>query len=260
MDLITSISILDIVAGTSLAILLAPFLKMLWFTWSSNPLVQSAVNTTLVFLENTKEVWKPVVNATALVLKPIASFALAILKPLGPLALVVVQTIAKALAIALITTIDMVVSIYRIIHRYGGSITNATEAFFQATKDFAISLGTVLRGLTTMMVYAVHALSFAIRSVESVGSVVYRVLFQSHMLTLDDLYSISIPLLVIGSLVVYSMWKKSRKQMAIMKKNEDIQYPRRSSRLARKRAMLCSEDFSSALTLRKETPTTAPNL
>ena len=259
MDLITSISVLDILAGTSLAIMLAPLVKMLWLSWSANPTVQAVVNTTLVFLNNTKEVWQPVVHATALVVKPIVSFALAFVQPLGPLAVVVVKAIGKALVLFLLTTAHTIVTIYKGIQQYGGSVVNATESFFQATKDFAVSLGTVLRGVSMFVVNAVHALSFVFRSVESVASVFYRALFQSHTLTWDDLYSMFIPFLVVGSIVLFMKWKKSGKPKA-EKKEEEIEFPRRSSRLARKRAMLCSEDLSSTLTLRKETPTTAPNL
>ena len=261
MDLITGITITDLIAGVSLSMMigvlgtaLAANLQHLWSSWNSNPIVQSIVNTTLVVLETTEVVWKPVVNTSLVLVKPIVSFALQVLKPLGPLAVILADNLVKALVILGFMITNAVIIVSRTIHSFvsflqsaGLNVTSALQTFAHGTKEFASAISKIVYWAGYFLYEVVYSVSYLIDSCEQVGLFLYRIFFESHKVTWNDVYNISIPFFVVAALVSIVVWRATkgfRKPYAPEKKNDEECYmPRRSSRIARKRAMLLCSDF-----------------
>lgn len=124
---------------------------------------------------------------------------------------------------------------------------NMTSSFLVATKDFAVSLGTVTKALASLFVNAVHAFSYVVKSFEDVNVFLYRALFESHTVSWNDIYNISVPFLVVLSILGYLTYKANRlfSFSSSTKTDEEPFIPRRSSRLAKKRAMLHSDHLGS---------------
>jgi hypothetical protein len=255
MDLIAIPTLTDLVAGVSLSMmigvlgtaLMANF-QPLWALWSAHHLVQTFVNTTLVVLQNTEVVWKPVVNASLVVLKPIVAFALDVLKPFGPLALSIANSLVKSIVILGITTARIVLSFVRYLQSAGINVTLAMQSFAQGTKDFAVSVGKIVQWLGFFVHQAVQGVSFFLESCEQVGQFLHRVLHETNTITWDDVYNISIPFFVVATVVGFFVWRAtSGNPSSPYKKSDDACImPRRSSRIARKRAMMLCSDASFA--------------
>ncbi len=255
MDLITTFQVMNLVAGVSLAWLVGTLSLTLVKMFSASPLAQSILNTTLVVLETTEVVWRPIVNASLIVLKPF-----------GPLALVLADSIVKAMvifgyitAMVIVEFIQMFRQCIRILQSAGMSVSTAVQNAYEVTKDFAFSLATLAKAFTYLTIRLVNTASYIVTSFEKVGDFLYTLVFEAHKVTWDDVYSISLPFLVVASIVGYVAWRSSsscRRANVCEKKCEDIAVPRRSSRLARKRAMLLSSDVSPILASCKATPRT----
>jgi hypothetical protein len=264
MDLIAAVTVTDLIAGVSLsmmvgvigAALVANF-QPLWSLWVSNPLVQTVVNTTLVVLQNTELVWKPVLNASLVIIKPIAAFALQVLKPFGPLALVLADNVVKGMVILGFMTTRLVLSTVRTIHSFvtymqslGVNATHAIQSFVQGTTILAVSLVKIIHWVGYVLFQLVHGVSFLLESCEQVGTFLHRVVFESHKVTWNDVYNISIPFVVVAAMMGLIVWRSGalqRKPQALNKKIDDeCNMPRRSSRIARKRAMMLCSDSSFA--------------
>jgi hypothetical protein len=260
MDLIAAVTVTDLIAGVSLsmmvgvigAALVANF-QPLWSLWVSNPLVQTVVNTTLVVLQNTELVWKPVLNASLVVIKPIIAFALMILKPFGPLALVLADNLVRGMVIVGFITARLVLSTVRTIHSFitymqslGVNATVAIQSFVQGTTILAVSLAKIVHWVGYVLYEVVYGVGFLLESWEQVGTFLHRVIFEGHKITWNDVYNMSIPFAVVAAMMGLIAWRSGvmrRKPQALNKKIDDeCIMPRRSSRIARKRAMmLCSD-------------------
>jgi hypothetical protein len=270
MDLISTITVTDIVLGTSLLMVLGTFgsnialsLQAFWQTLLLNPAVGTLVNSTLVLLKNTEVVWRPVLETSLVVLKPIAAFALAVLRPFGPYGLVVLETVARSLILLTCGTAYLVLQTISFVQSAATNVTVAVDSLVTGAKDFVVSLATVLKGLGQVLLSFLHTTSFIVKSFESVATFGYRILFETSQVTWEDLYSVSIPLCVVASIVGYILWRSSRacfgvKSSAAETKCDVEDYlPRRSSRIARKRAMMfCSDSSGTSL----ESPASPPNL
>ena len=258
MDLIATVTVTDLIAGVSLsmmigvlgAALVANF-QPLWALWISNPIVQTVVNTTLVVLENTEVVWKPLLNASLVVIKPMAAFALMVLKPFGPMALVLADNVVKGMVILGFMTVHAVILVAQTVKTFvnfvqsaGLNLTSAVQAFAEGTKDFAVSLATVAKAFGKVLVSLIHMTSTIVSSFEQVGSFLYQFFFAPHSISWNDLVNIAIPFTVVVGIVGLVFWRSCKRNVyAPHKKNDDeCIMPRRSSRIARKRAMmLCSD-------------------
>lgn len=260
MDLITGITITDLIAGISLSMMvgvvgtaLVANFQQLWLLWSSNPIVQTVVNTTLVVLENTEVVWKPVVNASLVVLKPIAAFALMVLKPFGPLVLVLADNLVRGMVIVGFMTAHIVLYTVRMVHSFmiymqsvGMNATYAVQSFVQGTTSLAVALAKIVNWIGFIVYEVVYGAGFLLDSCEQVGTFLRRMLFEGHKITWNDLYNISIPFVVVATMVGIVLWRsgifQGKPQAPNKKTDEECLMPRRSSRIARKRAiMLCSD-------------------
>ncbi len=226
--------------------------------FQANPVSQAIINTTLVILKTTEVVWRPVLNAS-----------LTLMKPLGPLALVVgKQTLKVMIALGYLTFVVIAEAIefarycFRTIQAAGMNVSMALGNAFEVSKDFVYSLGTLMKAFTYFTIRLVNTASYIVTSFEKVSDFLYNLVFNAHKLTWDDVYAISLPFLVVTAIVGYVLWRTTascRKQVTHEKKCEEIVVPRRSSRLARKRAMLYAADLSPVLA-RCETTTSPANL
>lgn len=276
MDLISTFSALDVIAGVS-AVMMFGMMRValisvaikLWMLGMENPLVQSFVNTTLVVLETTKDVWQPVVNATALVLQPVLSMAVAILaplgskalvllKPFGPYALMAADTIVKGMVLfgylTTLVVVELVQSLRKLvvwIQGTGMSVQMAMGNALTAIKDLAFSVGTLARALGYLASRVLYAASYVITSFENVSRFLYSLVFEAHTITWEDVSNVAMPFVVVTCILAYLVYRASamcRKPSAPEKKTDGdcFDSPRRSSRLARKRAMLYCSDLNSA--------------
>jgi hypothetical protein len=246
MDLIASITVFDILGTISLGIVAATLMKTFF---ANNPVAQAFLNSTLVVLKNTEVVWRPVVNVSLVVLKPVLKFAL----------MVFIQA-SKAISVVILSALQIGQVCFNTLQAMGGNLTQAAQNLFVGTKDFLGSLATVMKGIGYVFLEMVHWGSFVIRSFEQTGLFLRRFLFEGHRVTLDDLYNISVPFLVVGSILAFFYWRTFRtcvKPSAPEKKNDDIVVPRRSSRLARKRAMMYCQDLATPSLTSQEAPLAA---
>lgn len=277
MDLIST---LDIVAGVSAMMivgvfsksLLALFVKM-WGLAMTVPVIQTLVNTTLVALEATQDVWRPVLNATALVLKPIASMSLMLLKPLGPYALAVLDSAVKGMVVfGYVTTLvvrDILIGIRKLflwLQGTGISLQTALTNAAGTLKDLATSMVTLTKAAGYLVTRILYAASYVVNSFEKVNTFLYTLIFEAHKVTWEDIYNVSIPFVIVGCIVAYCLLRAYRtfacfRPSTSMKKSMfDIAVPRRSSRIARKRAMLYSEDIACDSPSCKKTTSCSANL
>lgn len=277
MDLISTITITDIVAGASFSMLfgivataIAMNIQVFWQAWSSSPLVQTVVNTTLVVLESTEMVWQPVVSTALIVLKPIIAFALAILKPFGPLALILADNVVRALVLFGFMTAHLVVTVSSAISSFihfvesaGVNVTMGLTAVATGLKDFSYSLYTIVKGLSYVLLQFTSTLSLIIGSFEHMGSFLHRTLFQGHRVTWEELSELAVPFTVVSvilGIVAWRVMRRDAKPEAPHKKTDMEEcVPRRSSRIARKRAMLLCSDvpFRSSFASEKTSTSTA---
>ena len=228
-------------------ILLVPFTMMMgsvitafFMDMSTNPTFQAFVNATSLVLKNTEVVWRPALNFAVMVLGPFKGVAL---------------TAAKFMIKTLILTVIGIINLVKV-------SVNVTSSILVATKDFAVSFGTVVKGFTNLFANMVHAFSFVIKSFEDVNAFLYRAFFEAHTISWNDIYNISVPFVVVLSIVGYLTYRANR----ILRPAESIEVketpfiPRRSSRIAQKRAMLLCNDLDSLAPASKKTSTTATNL
>lgn len=263
MDLITSLTVIDWVAGVSAVMIFGSFSshlgELMANLWLSSPTLQAFGNNTLVFLKNTEVVWKPVVDTSLVVLRPISAFALTILKPFGPFALAIADSAVRGMVITGILITRAVLTLVRSIQQFmnftktmGVDFAHSLQAVATVLKDFTFSFAKIVNWAGYFFFQSVKGVSFVLDSFDQCGQFFYRILFEAHKLTWNDVYNISIPLVVVTSVLGLLIWRFSNKfaskPVALSKKFDDeCSIPRRSSRLARKRAMLICKDLDSSM-------------
>lgn len=240
MDLIPTVSFFELLAAIPLVMVLGPFVVGALVAFMEHPLVQPILNTTLVILKTTEVVWRPAVNFAVVLLKPIVK------------ALVRLAPIVKDLVLFAMNT---TVTAFRTAQKMGLSFASAFPSFVQGMKDIGEALITLVRGMGNMMYYILRATSLVVGSVESVFVFGKRLLFEAHLLTVNDVYNVALPFIIVTSLIGFLYWFRKAPQ-----KDVQVFQPRRSSRLARKRAMMYASDISDALSSCKKSSATATNL
>jgi len=254
---------MDWVAGVSAIMIFGSFSShlgaLLATFWASSPTLQAFGNNTLVFLKNTEVVWKPVLNTSLMVLKPIGALALTILKPFGPLALQVADTLVRGMVLFGIIMTRIVLSVVRgtqhfvnVTKAFGANIVESLQAVTLALKDVTLSLATIVNWIGYLFFHTMKGITFVLDSFDQCGHFFYRLVFEAHKLSWNDVYNISIPFLVVSSILGLALWRLSNrfasKPVALSKKFDDeCVIPRRSSRLARKRAFLQCDDLNSTM-------------
>lgn len=240
--------------------------------WLSSPALQAFGNNTLVLLKNTEVVWKPVVSTSLIILKPLSAFALAVLKPFGPLALAVADNVVRAMVLFGIVITRAILTVGRSIQQFmnftktmGVDFAQSVQAVTLALKDFAVSFATIANWIGFLFFQTMKGVTFVLNSFDQSGTFFYRLMFEAHKLTWTDVYNISIPLMVVTSVLGLFVWRFSNafssKPVALSKKFDDeCTIPRRSSRLARKRAILICKDLDTPMFSREKSSFGTTNL
>ena len=234
MSLIPSLSFLELAALVPSIIVLAPFVLPTLEALMSNPLVSAAVNTTLVVLKTTEGVWRPAYNATVK-------------------AVVFLAPILKSL---IVTTVNATIAFFKTAQSMGVSFTTAFPTVMVRIKELGEALVVIARTLGLTVYYMVKGLGFILGSVEYVLGFGKQILFEAHLLTAQDLYNVMLPFAVVLTTVMMVYWLRKTPQPLM----ETPMPVRRSSRLARKRAMLYAQDLSDTFPSCKKPSATASNL
>lgn len=241
MDLVTSLSAQELLAITaSIAVMMSIYMADTLNAFFASPPLSAFLNATSVVLKNTEVVWRPVLLSLA----PIAEKAIQLLKP-----------VLKILVKVILFLGNLTVSGLSSLKEMGGSVSVAVSAFFSQISDIGKSLIVIGKAMTSLFLYTVSAVETILVSFQEVFAFVSRLVFQTHTVTLDDLYNISIPFVVVLSVVGFLMWSM-RKPSPVAK----TIILRRSSRLERKRAMLSCGDFNSFASSSSKPSTRTTNL
>jgi hypothetical protein len=244
MSLIPSLSFLELVAAVPLVMVLGPFLVSALQSILSNPLVCSALNTISVVLNTTEIVWRPAWNASVVVSRQILS------------GFVVVAPIIKSLVLSgLNTTITLV----RNAQALGLSFAVAFPTVMLRIKELGEALLVIARSIGVVLYYVTKSVALVFGSVEHVFTFSKQLLFEAHLMTTEDVYNVMLPLAIVLGTIATLIWLRKTPQPVEALVCEPFQ-PRRSSRLARKRAFLYAQDFSDALPACKKASFTSSNL
>lgn len=226
----------------------------------SIPLVSSLVNTTSVFLNNTQEVWRPLYNSSLLVLKPFSGA----LKPFGDVGLLFAEMSIRSMILMGYVTVVTVREAAKYLLQFalltrdaGLSLTSSFGNAFVAIKEFTVAVFSLFRGFGYLTMNLVKSAGFVVNSFEAVSDFLYQFVFYPHTVTWSDISNIVFPFAIVATILGYVFWRSYRMLASPVKLNVELQHPllednepvlRRSSRIARKRALLSShglESFSS---------------
>ena len=185
-----------------------------------NPIVGPIVNTTLVVLETTKAVWKPVLSTVLTLVKPIVR---------------VLVLIAKNAWLMALSLRDSFLSAVTWVKANGGDFTHVLG-------EFARSMYIIGKALGKGMYYLSKGLSLVIDSFEKSNAFFRGVLDNPSSFTWDTLQENAIPLLVSASFLALVVWcvvpAPPPRQEEDVKKTEKS--GRMETRAARRRAFLSS--------------------
>ena len=220
----------------SVVAFVALVVQVFWTSLSKDPLLGPILNTTLVALESTKDVWKPILAG----------------------ALVLVKPIVRALVLLIREGFRFALQAIRMLRAAGVDVSAALRQFAVTLSDFGSSVVIVARAVGKGLFYAFKGLSIVLSSVESVVTTVHRILFTSHKVTWEDLTMIAFPLGVVLGLLLITIWRS--RPTRVKDSFSESTVPRRSSRLARKRAMLLSADLQTSVPSCAEPTPMPPNL
>ncbi len=225
MDLILSVQ------SVSFGMMFGVITTILMNALFAHPFFKSLFNTTLVFLNNTKEVWQPVVNTGLILVNPIAPlvvFALdATVKALVIFGFFTVVAVRKAASYVNMTVVA--------IQQSGLSVGHALTNAYTNVKDVAVSFGTIMRALGSVTVRLIKMASFVVQSFEHVSDFLYRSIFETRTITWNDMVNVAVPAFVVFSILGYIAWRMSRMmgtKPIVQEEDEEICKPvRRSPRL-----------------------------
>lgn len=245
---------MDLVETTSYLLALSPLFAivavaftMLWTSLMKEPLVQMAVNATLVVLETTEIVWKPVLSGILGVTLPIGMLAVALLKPLVKGLLRIVSVLGPH-----------ILSLARTLRSVGIDLGFALKQMVTTLIEFASSLAIVMKAIGKGIYYAMTGLSTVITSVDRSLTVAKQLVFSPSSVTWDDLTTALLPFGVTLLIVLITIWRTRPARPS--GKTSGPKAPRRSDRIARKRAMLLSGDLTPLLSPCQKAPAASPNL
>jgi len=268
MDLITSISFLDIATTVSAFLTGTLVVSTLWKIFASNPILNQTLETASVFLNNTKEVWEPVVVALEPLRNALVSlspYAKELLKATFKTAMVLLVPIGKALILVFRTLKPLVVFVWNstrtafaTMRGVGMSVSMALSSMAENLKDIGRATWTLTKSLGSLLYYVSMGVSYIVNSVEDVGNFFYRALFQPHSLSWQDVYDIAMPFVVVATLFTLLVLRYKGKTNTTTR--QETKPLRRSERIARKRSFLMSSDTSSLFAPCKKPSARSTNL
>ena len=242
MDLIPAFTLFNVLASIPLVMVLVSIAKPFIESLLANPIARAAFNTTLVVLESTKLVWRPALNLAVMLIKNIYK------------ALVLVMPQIKAMILNIMNTTAIIV---QKIQAMGLSISQAVTTTLDRMGEFGDAIIVVARGITKALFYAVRLLGSLVGAFESVFGFAKKMIFEPSNLTFNDMYNVLLPFFIVTCCIAFLLWIK---RAPASPKYVPVYEPRRSSRIARKRAILLANDVSESLPACKETPATPANL
>ena len=245
-SLISLLNPLDILLGALILSWSDPLFLSLnksYETWKTNPYV----NTSLVFLEKTNDVFLPLTNT---ILTPTIKAVVLLYNTLKPIILAILNVTRATL---------------QKIRDMGVSLSLVAQNVASTVLDFGKSLATVTKAVVQGTAYILKGFSIVIASFENLFTLGYRILFHTRELTWDDATSALIPLVVVGSTLGFFYWMKkpsatASAATATAAAAETNSVLRRSPRIARKRSMFLCQDLSSFPLAGKKSATATTNL
>ena len=243
----------------------------------SYPMIYALMNTTSVFLNNTQEVWKPLYDTSLSLIKPLAIF-----KPASDVGLVVVELgVRSFIILGYISVLTLreagkyTLQIVNNTRAVGISLSTVVENTFVAAKDFTGAVFSVARGFSYLTVSIVKAAGYVVNSFELVSNFLSQSFFAPNTISWADVYNISFPFAIVATILTYVFWRTYTVMFKPYMTREQIQPThlsgeretvnqndysvlRRSSRIARKRALLLSHDLHPFPS--EKTSSFAPNL
>ncbi len=217
-DLVFSATASYALALSPLGAMILAGLYKLYQAIMSQPIVASVVNTTLVALESTKEVWMPV-----------ASVALAVIKQVGA-ALVVIVKYARHLVLFAQSTVKGLVLWFR---------DNGVDVGV-AAQNFGHSMLVIGKAFGRVLFYVAQGLSSLISSFEETSAFLSQAYKNPESITWElftaNAYSLAVSLTMV-SLLTWWLLKPARPQKAILIEPQ-MKPPRMETRASRRRAML----------------------
>ena len=227
-------------------IVVFPLAMIIHFFWDSlmvNPEFQAVVNTTLVVLQNTEVVWRPVLTVSLVLAKPILELALLLLKPILHALILIAPTINNLALEGINVTANLLLTMREV----GLDIRSSLSHAFQSIHSFSGAIFTITKAFSNVLYYSVKSMSYILSSFESVGDFAYRLVFETRTVTWNDVYTISSPFVVVASILGYIAWSSYTNSYRYRSPEKETceyaVYPRRSSRIARKRALMLLHDL-----------------
>ncbi len=218
-DLVFSATASYVLALSPLGAMILTGLYKLYEAIMSQPIVASVVNTTLVVLESTKEVWMPV-----------ASTALAVIKQVGA-ALVVIAKYVRHLVLFVQSTVKGLVLWFK---------NNGVDVGV-AAQNFGNSMFVITKAFGRLLFYIAQGLSALIGSFEEASAFLGQVYKNPETITWElftaNAYSLAVTLTIV-SLLTWWLLKPARPQKAILIEPPTKPPPRMETRASRRRAML----------------------
>jgi hypothetical protein len=242
MDLIPSFTLFNVLASIPLVMMFVSVFKPIAQSIITNPLTRAVLNTTLVVLESTEVVWRPLLNLTLMVIKPIYKTLVALLPQI------------KAV---IVSTVNMTIALVKNMQAMGLSISQAVSATLERMGEFGDALVILARTFTKAVFYTVRMLSSILGAFEEVFNFGKKAFFDPAHITMNDLYNVMLPFIVVSCCIGLVLWVK---RASVGVKSVPVYQPRRSSRLARKRAMLLADNLSDSLPPCKKTSATSADL
>jgi hypothetical protein len=241
MSLIPSLSFLELVAAVPLVMVLGPFFISALQSIVSNPLVCSALNTISVVLNTTEIVWRPAWNASVLVSRQIVNG---------------LQYVAPIVKSVILSGVNTTITLVRNAQALGVSFAVAFPTVMLRIKEVGEALLVIARSLGVVMYYTTKSVALVLGSVEHVFTFSKQLLFEAHLMTAEDLYNVMLPFAIVLCTIATLYWLRK----SPVPQTAQAFQPRRSSRLARKRAFLYAKDVSDALPACKKASFTSSNL
>ena len=229
MDLIPAFTLFNVLASIPLVMMLVPLIKSALEILMANPLARAVFNTTLVVLESTELVWRPALKLSLAVIKTFYN------------ALVLVLPQVKALVLNFINT---TMAGIKKMQEMGVNVSQTLGAVLDRMGEFGDALIVLARGLTKLTFYLVRMMGSVVSAFEDVFAFGKKMMFEPNVLTMNDLYNIILPICIVASCISFLLWLKSSPKSS---KSVAVYQPRRSSRIARKRAMILTQDLSESL-------------
>lgn len=231
MSLLPSLSLVKILAAAPLVVVFGPFVLSVLQRILSHPLICVALGTLSVVLNTTESVWRPLMNVSIILTKQILN------------GILYIAPIVKALVRS---GVNATVTLVRNAQAIGMSFATAFPTVMLRIQELGGALLVIGRTLSGVVYYGTKSVALVLGSVEQVFLFSKQLLFEAHLLTVDDVYNVMLPFAIVGATIGTLYWLRTTPlsvQRCDAPQTCEEAKPRRSSRLIRKRAILYGSDM-----------------